>query len=187
MKRLVSYHMILPIMILLACVLLVGNAVASSGNMFTESDNGRTVTVNSGETFVIRLAENPTTGYSWNMTVGKGLEQLSDQYTPNEVPAMVVGSGGYHEWAIKASAPGTYTISGVYKRPWEPMVGDEQKFTITVNVVSNTASTIISNTSPLGSKPVKELLDFKPRQLPIFMKISDLFKRLPHFGLFDRL
>ena len=43
---------------------------------FTADDNGKGVTVNSGETFWLRLPENPTTGYAWDFQLSDGLTKL---------------------------------------------------------------------------------------------------------------
>jgi len=90
--------------------------------------------VKSGETFTVKLDENPTTGYSWNMTVGDGLKIVSDRYVANKTGLM--GSGGYHVWTIQATKAGTYQIKGVYKRPWEPLTGQERKYSLSVNVTA---------------------------------------------------
>ncbi len=47
----------------------------------------------------------------------------------------VVGAGGMHEYVYKVTKPGTQTISGIYKRPWEGTSEGEKTFTLTVNAV----------------------------------------------------
>ncbi len=106
----------------------VGNLVAG------EQQNGATVSARVGSIITLRLAENPTTGYSWNLTTSAGLQVVNDTYQPSDTTGKMVGSGGTHVWDIKAVQTGTQTISAMYMRPWEPMTGNETAFTMTVNV-----------------------------------------------------
>ena len=104
----------------------------SEANVFTEDNNGSTVELVTGDTFQIKLNENPTTGYQWSLGTTGGLEIVSDNYLP---PATgLVGAGGIHEWNIKATASGTQQVTGVYSRSWENLTGSEQRFILTVEV-----------------------------------------------------
>jgi len=49
---------------------MVGHVVA------TESQNGATVYVNRTTDITLKLKENPTTGYQWNLTVTPGEDRL---------------------------------------------------------------------------------------------------------------
>ena len=104
----------------------------SEVNVFREDNNGSTVELVTGDTFQIKLNENPTTGYQWSLGTTGGLEIVSDNYLP---PATgLVGAGGIHEWNIKATASGTQQVTGVYSRSWENLTGSEQRFILTVEV-----------------------------------------------------
>lgn len=172
-----GFQLILPLMLLLALGLFVGVALAASA--YSGGDSGKTITVNKGETFTVKLDENPTTGYSWNMTVGNGLQIVSDRYVPNATH--LIGSGGYHEWTIKAVGNGTYMVSGVYKRPWEPVVGNEQRYTLTVKVVGGG-----QGSSGFPSFPSLSTFKFKfdvPGFKPVNMSmVPDLSGILKHFS-----
>jgi inhibitor of cysteine peptidase len=139
---------------------------------YTENDSGKTVSANIGEPFMIRLAENPSTGYSWNLTYDDGLKPDSDQYVARPVPVNIVGSGGNHEWTFTPEKPGTYVISGIYKRPWEPTTGSEQRFTLTVNVIGGISRMII---------PQVNTLTFTPLQFPVLSN-SGIFMNFPAFN-----
>lgn len=102
MRRVLVDFRLLSLILLMASVIVIGTVAAMAQNAYTEADNGKIITVNSGDIFTIKLNENPTTGYSWNLTLGNGLQLVSDQYIAKKVPAGIVGSGGYHEWVIKA-------------------------------------------------------------------------------------
>lgn len=101
-------------------------------NVFTENNNGSTVELVTGDTFQIKLNENPTTGYQWTLETTRGLEIMSDNYSSSA--SGLIGAGGIHEWDIKATASGTQKVSAVYSRSWENLTGSEQRFVLTAEV-----------------------------------------------------
>lgn len=86
------------------------------------------------ETALISLKENPTTGYSWNVSNSTGLEIVNDTYTMDKVKSEMVGVGGIHEWVIKAVEAGNQTFSAVMMHVSEPAKGDEETYTLNVTV-----------------------------------------------------
>jgi predicted secreted protein len=113
-------------------------ANTSDGNQmvtFTESDNGATKEIAAGSPFAIRLAENPTTGFSWNASASPGLAILSSDFTENSHPEGMVGVGGTRTWTLISNDSGTYTFTAIYKQPWVPTTGNETGYNLTVNVV----------------------------------------------------
>ncbi|WAI00616.1 protease inhibitor I42 family protein [Methanogenium organophilum] len=80
----------------------------------------------------ITLPENPTTGYSWNVTNADGLAITSDAYVPPEEERP--GAGGTHVWALEPKVTGIVTFSAVYVRPWEDAHPDDETYTITFYV-----------------------------------------------------
>lgn len=112
--------------------------VSGDGTMFkifTGEQSGSSVDLKAGELVTIRLEENPTTGYSWNMSFTKGLELIKDEFF-SSAGTELVGAGGVHEWTVKANSTGQYNVSGIYKRPWEGITGDEDTFNLTLNISS---------------------------------------------------
>ncbi|AFD01186.1 putative secreted protein [Methanocella conradii HZ254] len=171
MKRVVDIRYVLPAMLL---ILLLCSGLAAAQSVYSASDNGKTITMRAGDTFRVRLDENPTTGYSWNLTVGSGLQVVGDRYTPNATG--LIGSGGHHEWTIMAVRMGTYKISGVYKRPREPLTGSERRFEMTVKVIGEPA--VPSNFTFPSFGPIFGLM---PRNFSMLLNMSDLFGHLPRF------
>lgn len=110
---------------------------AIQDKMITESDNGSTIYIKEGHSFFLKLEENPSTGYSWELDLSNGLNQISDKYHPFESSENIfsIGVGGFHLWRIEAVAEGDQQINAVYKRPWESVTGDEPTFTLNVVVV----------------------------------------------------
>ena len=112
-----------------------GTAVPVNHLVVTEEQNGATVNVNTGALITVRLQENPTTGFSWNLTTSPGLQIINDTYKPTYTTGKMVGSGGTHIWDISAVTNGEQKIKGVYMRSWEPTTGNETSFSMTVVVV----------------------------------------------------
>jgi len=94
------------------------------------TSNGATVTIPTNGQVIVRLNENPTTGFSWNATVSKGLSVISDTFYPPETT--LVGAGGYREWTLGMESPGTYTFNATYVRPWEGQSPTSDTFNLTI-------------------------------------------------------
>lgn len=86
------------------------------------------------QTVLVQLAENPTTGYTWNVTLSEGLVVLSDEYIQDEAEEGMVGVGGVHEWIIQAVATGEQTLFGIEKQEWEEETGEENTYTLAILV-----------------------------------------------------
>lgn len=82
--------------------------------------------VNVGESFEIKLAENPTTGYIWALThLPKDFYLLSDNYQP-DLPIRP-GSGGTRHFQFVAVKPKTQGEFAFYRlRAWEPFAPVEE-------------------------------------------------------------
>ncbi len=106
--------------------------------LLTMDANGSTVQVEPNQTFRILLPENPSTGYQWQLSIPSGLRLLDQGFVEPADP--MPGAGGFHYWDITANGSGEQTISGVYKRPWEPTYGNETRFDLTARIGSSPAS-----------------------------------------------
>jgi inhibitor of cysteine peptidase len=107
--------------------------------VITEADNGTSISLENENMFYLKLKENPTTGYSWELNLSQGLNNISGEYYPPEQPEGIkqplVGAGGVHLWEIKAVSKGSQQVMGIYKRPWEKVTGKEENFILNVEVV----------------------------------------------------
>ncbi|BBL69336.1 hypothetical protein MchiMG62_25170 [Methanoculleus chikugoensis] len=101
---------------------------ATGEYVFNETNNNETVTLPAGSEIAIRLDENPTTGFSWNVTSSAGLEYVNDTYIAPETE--LVGAGGVHVWQYLAAEPGAAEFTAIYKRPWEETTGNETTFSM---------------------------------------------------------
>lgn len=114
------------------------NSMPPRQQVITEADNGTGITFENEETFYLRLQENPTTGYSWELNLSEGLSLVSDKYyppEPGEGERTIVGAGGVHIWEIKADSEGTQQVTAVYRRSWENETGTEERFKLDIEVV----------------------------------------------------
>jgi inhibitor of cysteine peptidase len=107
--------------------------------IITGNDNGKTIQIKQGDSFCLRLKENPSTGYSWQLSLSKGLSLFSTEYYPPDSSKssqrLIVGAAGQHSWKIKAIAEGSQQVKGIYSRSWEKETGREQTFKIDVKVI----------------------------------------------------
>jgi len=88
--------------------------------VYTEADSGRMVNESLGNELNVRLAENPTTGYSWNISASEGLDMVREEFIPADTSGKIAGSGGIHSWYYKAIETGEQALHGEYRRPWVP-------------------------------------------------------------------
>jgi inhibitor of cysteine peptidase len=100
-----------------------------------ETQNNALVYMNKSQVITLKLQENPTTGYQWNLTTTSGLHVLNDTYEPSDTSGKLVGSGGIHQWDISTDTIGEQKIHAVYKRSWEQTTGNETTFSMTIVVV----------------------------------------------------
>lgn len=111
--------------------------IESQNKMITESDNGNTIYIKEGHAFFLKLKENPSTGYSWQLKLSNGLSQLSDKYHPFEPSEnnLVIGTSGFRLWRIEGVTKGDQQVTAIYKRSWEPETCQEQIFKLNIVVV----------------------------------------------------
>jgi inhibitor of cysteine peptidase len=119
---------------------LNGTAPPTPGETFTTlfvngTSSGKIITIPVGERVLVRLAENPSTGYTWNATASKGLMILKDSYTAAETP--LAGAPGYHEWILSPQTVDTYKFSAVSLRPWEGALPADESFSLVLVVTKN--------------------------------------------------
>jgi inhibitor of cysteine peptidase len=93
-----------------------------------------------GQTLVITLASNPSTGYSWTVSGVPDSAVLSQDgditYAATNPDVVMPGSGGSETVRFTATAAGTTTIVLDYRRPWETDVPPVETVTIDVTVTA---------------------------------------------------
>jgi inhibitor of cysteine peptidase len=122
-----QYAVVFMLLAALAAVAVTGCASANAGGgplALGESDNGKSFTVNVGDTVTVVIPGNPTTGYSWAAALtSKDAALLQQQGDPTYVEGAtgdVVGAGGTFTFTFRAAGAGQAALKLVYVRPWEP-------------------------------------------------------------------
>ena len=105
-----------------------------------QDNNGDIIPVDMQTEIRIKLPENPTTGYSWNVTGTDGLAITDDTFVPPE--EQIPGAGGTHVWTLEPKVTGLVTFSAVYVRPWESIQPDDETYTITFYVAPDGAAVV---------------------------------------------
>jgi inhibitor of cysteine peptidase len=98
-----------------------------------ETSDGSTLTLRNGDSFMVALPGNPTTGYRW-MAEQDPAGFLSEIPGPDFHPdSSLVGAGGTFYFRYAAGESGTGTLTFTYARPWES-VPPEKTVTLAVQV-----------------------------------------------------
>lgn len=97
--------------------------------VIAQDDQGRTFEADRGDLIVIRLEENPTTGYEWEMPV---LEFLDSGFSSE--PGKLMGRGGTRTLRFRARSSGSQQIRLRLRRSWEPVDVAAQHFEVNIQV-----------------------------------------------------
>ncbi|MFZ1984307.1 MAG: protease inhibitor I42 family protein [Desulfatitalea sp.] len=96
--------------------------------------NGKEQQVVLGQRVLIRLAENPTTGYQWEIEAcdARVLTPAGSDFAAT--PGGALGAGGLRTFVFKVLAPGQATVRLIYRRGWEPKEQAIDRFVIRIDV-----------------------------------------------------
>lgn len=90
-----------------------------------------------GQTLIVSLPSNPTTGYRWAIqdSAGGVLRGLGPEVYASTDEGQLLGSGGHSIWRFEAFAAGNGRLRLTSQQPWEPEAEPDQVFDcpITVN------------------------------------------------------
>ena len=117
------------------CMLIVFSGNALAADKLSGSDSDMPNTYNQSKTtivvskkqpvFIIKLASNPTTGFTWLLRDYDKmlLSPLKHEFEPPQ--KHLIGAPGYEIWTFRAkpeafTAPHRTEIHMIYARPWEP-------------------------------------------------------------------
>ena len=84
--------------------------------------DGGSVAVRQGAPLVINLSADPSTGFGWVLASQPGDAVWlvgGPDYTPDPIPAGMLGVGGTTTYRFRAQALGTQTLEFAYLRSWE--------------------------------------------------------------------
>ena len=105
----------------------------------TISDRDRLVEVNQGDTIVISLDENLTTGYEWKIASvdNQIIEPIASKYLKKS--AVGLGVGGTREVRFQAMSSGQARIQLQLRRSWEPADAATEHFAVNVHVLPSSS------------------------------------------------
>lgn len=119
-------RLILP----LGLILLAGCAQQPRQIVTVEKQTACPLKLHVGQTVVLTLPSNPTTGYRWRVQnpAAQVLRSLGPEVYSNPEEAGLVGSAGQSTWRFQAQATGEGHLLLVYQQPWAPEVRPVQTF-----------------------------------------------------------
>lgn len=80
---------------------------------------GDDIVVDDGQTFVVALESNPTTGYEWSAAANPNAEFVKSEQATSST---LVGAPGTQRLTFRATAAGSSTLTLSYARSFEPGV-----------------------------------------------------------------
>lgn len=92
---------------------------ASAGGSTTVYGPGDSISVASGQTFVVALESNPTTGYEWTASANPNATFVKSEQVTSSTLA---GAPGTQRLTFRATAAGSSTLTLGYARSFEPGV-----------------------------------------------------------------
>ena len=122
---------------LIAVILFLVVSACTSGaveHQLTAANANQTIEVKVGDTLVVELEGNPTTGFSWEAAEldQAVLEQVGEPEYIAE--SDLLGAPGVISLRFKAAGPGQTLLKLVYHRPWEQDLPPEETFEVTIVV-----------------------------------------------------
>ena len=100
----------------------------------TQADHGTSVAVAPGDIIIIRLPENPTTGYQWTVEMVDAATLALQRTEFSPAPEAGVGSGGGKTFTFKAQKPGTAHIQLKLWRAWAGDASIRDRYHVTIQV-----------------------------------------------------
>lgn len=137
-KLILAGIMVATSLFLLACSPTAKQASVevSCDDFYSRNHISKEVEVALGDSLIVTLCSNPTTGFTWLDSAQIGdrtvLQQTSHEFISPEETG-VVGAPGKDVWSFKALKKGTTEVSMEYSRPWEG--GEKGAWTFNLTVV----------------------------------------------------
>ena len=141
MDMLIGKRMGLPLMLalmaLLSAALLASCGGSSAAPRTIELTpvvlTGSAIDAAVGDTILVNLKANATTGFAWTFTAGDTFEIVSSNYVADPNPPGTTGAGGKQIVTLKVTKIGSSDLRGTYRQPWNPVPpGASPDFTMTV-------------------------------------------------------
>ena len=96
-----------------------------------EAHQGQTIRARIGDRIVVRLEENPTTGFLWSVLGDlEGCSASESHYRPFSSES--IGGGGIRELAFTVDRAGSLPLHLAMRQPWESEATPARRFSVTV-------------------------------------------------------
>ena len=110
----------------------------SCDDFMTNNHLSQAVEIQQGETMMVTLCSNPTTGFQWEeaqISNTAVLSEIEHRFIgPESSLSQPLGTPGQEVWIFQALQKGTSTTIFHYSRPWEGGEKSAWTFTLTVTV-----------------------------------------------------
>ncbi|MFA5375179.1 MAG: protease inhibitor I42 family protein [Dehalococcoidia bacterium] len=116
----------------IACTASADTSGPSTVNV---SESGKQITLSPGDSLIVTLDSNATTGFSWSVAGISDedvVDEVSNEYQGSD--SGMIGAGGQEVWTFETLDEGTSTIEMQYSRSWETGVEPAATFNVTVIV-----------------------------------------------------
>lgn len=100
----------------------------------THADHKAHITVGPGAVLLIRLDENPTTGYRWHLEAHDTAVLAVHSNTYVATPSDGMGGGGHRLVTLQAVKAGRVHLQLTHGRAWEADTANAKQFTVTIYV-----------------------------------------------------
>lgn len=118
----------------LIALMLLSGCNGKKAMEVNEAQNGGSIELQSGDTLMIKLDGNPTTGYQWEMLPNAdGVVELQGEPAYKST-SNLIGSGGVYKFTLKAVKAGSTRVDLKYYRSFEADVPPIQTFSVDVVV-----------------------------------------------------
>lgn len=126
----------LPRLLLPGALALLAGCAHESTTLLVQEQDRCPLELDKGQTLVLTLPSNPTTGFRWVVKdAAPGvLRSLGLEVYNAPEDAGLVGGAGESTWRFSAAQPGDGRLLLVYQRPWETDIAPEQTFDCPVHV-----------------------------------------------------
>ncbi|MBM4467164.1 MAG: protease inhibitor I42 family protein [Chloroflexi bacterium] len=130
-----KFSFIALLTLLVALTLATGCSPQQQEVKATIDHNGREMQLRKGQTLVVTLEANPTTGYSWEVAEPLDEQVLRQAGEPEfKAESEALGAGGVQILRFQAVNAGQTTLKLAYHRPWEKGVEPLETYSIEVVV-----------------------------------------------------
>lgn len=97
------------------------------------STSGSSVRARPGDRIELHLAENPSTGFQWEVRAAPPGVRLADSDMAIDKP-LTPGRAGTRAFTFLVEAAGSGTLELALRQPWDAATPPEQTFTVAVTV-----------------------------------------------------